>query len=122
MSKLPTACPACASTLEVTQLACPGCQMRLEGRFELPELLQLGREDLEFILAFVRCSGSLKDLGKLRGQSYPTVRNRLDDIIARLSGPPAEDPDLARRRVLDALSKGEVSVKEAARRLKELEG
>jgi hypothetical protein len=120
MSKLPTACPACASQLEVTQLACPGCAMRLEGRFELPELLRLGRDDLEFVLAFVRCSGSLKELGAQRGQSYPTVRNRLNDIIGRLSGP-AQDVDQARKRILDELARGQLSVKDATRKLKELE-
>jgi len=94
--------------------------MRLEGRFELPELLRLSREDLEFILDFVRLSGSLKDLGKLRDQSYPTVRNRLNEIIAKLSRP-AEDVDSARKRILDALAKGQLSVKDASRKLKELE-
>jgi hypothetical protein len=120
MSKLPTACPACSSALEVTQLACPGCAMRLEGRFELPELLRLSREDLEFIVAFVRCSGSLKDLGKLRDQSYPTVRNRLSEVVQRLSQTP-EHGDQARKRILDELARGQLSVKEASKKLKELE-
>lgn len=120
MSKLPTECPACSSQLEVTQLSCPGCAMRLEGRFELPALLRLSREDMEFILDFVRCSGSLKDLGKLRDQSYPTVRNRLNEIIARLTGS-KEDVDVVRKRILDELAKGQLSVKDASRKLKELE-
>lgn len=93
--------------------------MRLEGRFELPELLRLSREDLEFILDFVRCSGSLKDLGTLRDQSYPTVRNRLNEIVAQLTRP-AEDLDAARKRILDELSKGKLSVKDASKKLKEL--
>ncbi len=121
MSRFPTDCPACSHTLQVTQLACPQCEMKLEGRFDLPPLLRLGREDLSFVLEFVRLSGSLKDLGKHLGQSYPTVRNRLDDIIARLKeGGGAEDGEAARRRVLDALSRGELSVKDASKKLKEL--
>lgn len=120
MSTLPTGCPGCSSPLEVTQLACPGCAMRLEGRFALPELLCLSREDQAFVLDFARCSGSLKDLGTLHDQSYPTVRNRLNEVIARLSRT-TEDPDLARKRILGALAKGELSVKDASRKLKELE-
>jgi len=119
MSRLPTACPACEGTLEVTHLACPNCDMQLEGRFEFPPLLRLSREDLDFVLDFVRTSGSLKEMGKLRGQSYPTVRNRLNEIIERLSEA-AIDPEKERRRILDAIASGEMTVKEGARRLKEL--
>ena len=92
----------------------------VEGRFEFPELLQLPREDLDFVLAFVRCSGSLKDLGKLRGQSYPTVRNRLNEIIAKLAVE-KRDPEEERHAILDAIASGEMTVQEGARRLKELE-
>ncbi len=93
--------------------------MQIEGQFELPSLLHLSREDLDFVLEFVRCSGSLKDLGKLRKQSYPTLRARLDDVIARLSNGHA-DADARRRDVLDALAKGELNVKEATKKLKEV--
>ena len=119
MARLTTQCPGCSERLDATRLTCPGCSMQLEGRFELPELLRMSSDDLDFVLQFVRCSGSLKDLGKLRGQSYPTVRNRLDEIIQKLSAP-TEDIEKKRRKILDAIAKGELSVKEATRKLKEL--
>lgn len=100
-------------------MSCPGCAMQLEARFELPELLRLDRDDLAFVLEFVRCSGSLKDLCTTRGQSYPTIRNRLNDIIEKLSAR-TEKTETKRKKVLDALSKGELSVKEATQKLKEL--
>jgi len=63
-----------------------GCEAHLEGRFDLHPLLQLPDDDLQFILKLsVRASGSLKE--RWRGsleQSYPTVRNRLDSVIAAL--------------------------------------
>lgn len=93
--------------------------MQLEGHFEPPELLRLNREDLDFVLEFVRSSGSLKEMGKLLGLSYPTVRNRLNEIIERLAAPP-HDIEAERRRILDEVAKGELSVKEGARRLKEI--
>ena len=120
MAKLTTTCPGCSERLDVTRLTCPSCEMQLEGRFELPELLRLDREDLEFVLEFVRCSGSLKDLSKVRGQSYPTLRNRLDQIIAKLSAD-RSSADVKRKKILDAIAKGELSVKEAALKLKELD-
>jgi hypothetical protein len=41
-------------------------------------------EDQSFILEFIKSSGSLKEMARLLRLSYPTVRNRLDEIIERL--------------------------------------
>ena len=37
------------------------------------------------MLEFVKASGSLKDMAKKMGVSYPTVRNYLDDLIEKLN-------------------------------------
>ena len=120
MARLPSECPACSAVLEATRLTCPSCSMQLEGRFELPPLLRLPKDDLDFVTAFVRSSGSLKEMGTLLGLSYPTVRNRLNDIIERLSRAESSR-DIKRRTILDALARGEIGVKEATRKLQELE-
>lgn len=52
--------------------------------YPLPPLASLVQEDQDFVLQFVKVSGSLKDMAQLLGVSYPTVRNRLDEIIERL--------------------------------------
>ena len=57
----------------------------MHGDYLLPGLSRLGSEDQQFALAFILCSGSLKEMARLYGVSYPTVRNRLDDLIARLN-------------------------------------
>lgn len=44
----------------------------------------LSDEDLAFIKRFVLSSGSLKDLARAYGISYPTVRLRLDRLIAKI--------------------------------------
>lgn len=41
-------------------------------------------EDLAFLKRFVLASGSLKDLAQAYGISYPTVRLRLDRLIAKI--------------------------------------
>ena len=56
----------------------------MQGDYLLPALSRLGSEDQQFALAFILRSGSLKEMARLYGVSYPTVRNRLDDLIARL--------------------------------------
>ena len=63
---------------------CPACGTAVHGDFRLPALARLGSEDQQFALAFILRSGSLKEMAKLYGVSYPTVRNRLDELIARL--------------------------------------
>jgi len=44
----------------------------------------LGDEDCAFIKRFVLASGSLKEMAKVYGVSYPTVRLRLDRLIAKI--------------------------------------
>jgi hypothetical protein len=44
----------------------------------------LSDEDLMFVKRFILCSGSLKDLAQAYGISYPTVRLRLDRLIAKI--------------------------------------
>ena len=45
---------------------------------------KLSEEDASFIQRFVLASGSLKDLAKAYGISYPTVRLRLDRLIEKI--------------------------------------
>ena len=82
---LPTRCPSCSNSLAVRQMACSACSTQLEGLFDLPLLAQLSREDQEFIVQFVLTGGSLKDMAKLWAVSYPTARNRLDDLITKVN-------------------------------------
>jgi len=68
----------------VKRLTCPECATEVDGRYQLPALASLKAEDQRFIVQFVESSGSLKEMARLLGVSYPTVRNRLDEIIARV--------------------------------------
>jgi hypothetical protein len=55
------------------------------GLYELPVLSRLKPDEQDFILQFVKYSGSLKDMAKYLKLSYPTVRNRLDDLIIKIN-------------------------------------
>ena len=81
---LPPVCPACEQLLRVKRLECSECGTAVEGDFELPLLAQLSPEDQRFILNLLKASGSLKELSSQYGVSYPTMRNRLDSLIARV--------------------------------------
>ena len=84
MKSLPTACPSCSSKLAVKRLHCEKCGTEVEGLYPLPAVASLPHDDQEFILEFIKASGSLKQMAALLKVSYPTVRNRLDDIIGKL--------------------------------------
>ncbi len=84
MKVLPTRCPACNKQLKVKKLFCQECKTEIEGVFDLPQLAKLPTENQDFILQFIKASGSLKEMAKLLKLSYPTVRNRLDEIIERI--------------------------------------
>jgi len=96
MKILPTVCPACNSQLKVKSLICEQCDTEIQGQYELPPLASLCPNDQAFILDFMKASGSLKEMAKLLRLSYPTVRNRLDEIIERVKL--AENPDKNNRK------------------------
>src|SRR5438067_5114765 len=78
-------CPYCHEPMTVTRMACPGCKIQVEGDFGLSRLGALPIEHQRFIELFVLAGGSLKEIAEQTGVSYPTVRSRLDKIIAVLS-------------------------------------
>ena len=82
--KLPQSCPACEGILSVKNLGCDQCGTEVSGHFALPLLACLTAEEQRFILEFVCSSGSLKEMAQIRKLSYPSVRNLLDEIIAKI--------------------------------------
>lgn len=82
--KLPIICPSCNSDLKVQSLHCEQCDTTIGGKFELPILLRLETKEQDFILDFVKSSGSLKVMASKLNLSYPTVRNMLDDLISKI--------------------------------------
>jgi len=91
----------------------------VHGEFDLPPLARLRYEDQVFVSEFVRSHGSIKDMEKAFGISYPTVKNRLNRIVGQLqlvevgvAPAPAGDD------VLELLDRGEISADEAAARLR----
>lgn len=90
----------------------------IEGSFALPRLASLSAEDQVFVMAFVRCHGSIKAMEEMFGISYPTVKNRLNRIARRLEFVETVEvsPD---EEAIGGLERGEISVEEALRRLSE---
>lgn len=105
----------------ITRVRLAGSGVAIEGEFEVPPLARLTYEDQVFVSEFVRSHGSIKDMEKAFGVSYPTIKNRLNRIAGQLSpvqvvvepAAPAVDDD-----PLGMLERGEISVAEAAERMR----
>ena len=104
----------------VERVRLTGKDIAIEGSFDLPPLARLSAEDQVFVMAFVQCHGSIKQMERIFGISYPTVKKRLDSIAGRfefvISEPEPVD-DAERSEVIDQLERGEISVDEAVERL-----
>jgi hypothetical protein len=93
----------------------------VEGRFVLDRFARLNREQMQFLEAFLRARGVIKDVEEALGISYPTVRSRLDELLRTLDL--GDDRERERRRVILAdLSDGKISSEQAMSMLAGLKG
>jgi hypothetical protein len=128
MNNLPTKCPLCGGEITVTRIHCRDCDTTLDGRFDTGPFSQLTREQLEFVEVFIRCEGKFTRMEDELDLSYPTIRNRLYEIIRALGYEPggAEEPvgltDQERKSILEDLDKGLISADRAMLLLQEKGG
>ena len=119
-------CPVCSNNLLVASLHCHQCNTTIHGDFELCKMCRLSQEQQRFVEVFVASRGNIKEVEKVLGMSYPTVRSRLDGVIEALGYPVNRSGDKeeeavaqdARRQVLEALNRGEIDAAAAIKRLK----
>src|ERR1700752_4209650 len=88
----------------------------VEGSFELPQLPRLAMEDQIFVTAFVRSHGSIKEMERIFGVSYPTIKSRLTRIADSLAFVET-NPAPSQAEILDRLKRGEITAEEAIREL-----
>lgn len=127
MHHFPSACPVCGGELVVTSLQCRECETALQGRFTSGAFSQLNEEQLAFVELFVRNEGKITRMEADLNLSYPTIRNRLQEVIRALGYEPGEDEfaglsDEERKVILDDLERGAITYDEALRKIQEKEG
>ena len=124
--KILEACPSCGGELEIRELRCTWCETEVRSYFKPCDFCRLTEEQSTFLRLFVTSRGNLSEVEKRLGISYPTVRAKLDEVIARLApaaaseAEPSARPD--RRALLEAVARGEISAAEAAQQLRETGG
>jgi hypothetical protein len=132
-------CPVCGASMTITRLHCERCASTLEGHFQLslnastsevqavPErrfgrLVRLDSEQIEFVEAFLRCRGVIKNVEDMLGISYPTVKARLGNALTAMgfsADDEQNDPAWRRTRheILADLSAGRITTEEAHQQL-----
>jgi hypothetical protein len=139
MTKLFNKCPACGGRITLTECRCSRCDLQLRGDFELGPFARLSDDQLAFVKVFLSVRGNLSEVERVLGISYPTIRNKLDEINSALAQtdhassekgqadqpagqklPPAAGDE--RRAVLQKVASGQLSPGEALSKLQQLQG
>lgn len=136
-------CPKCQSILKITRYDCPVCSTRMEGEFQGCAFCHLGDEDRLFAHIFIQTEGNMKDVERLMGISYPTVKAKLKNLNKKLGDQPSTltlkmplvdekelDPDprsrdipavlsvIEKSEIIDRLASGEIDAPTATRMLR----
>jgi hypothetical protein len=112
-------CPVCNHETNVTELHCSYCNTTIKGNFHLCKFCTLNDEQKHFVEVFIKNRGNIKEIEKELGISYPTVRNKLENVIEALGYTAKYTPKVDRKEVLAKLSAGEITAEEAVKLLKE---
>ena len=131
MQKLLHTCPCCEnSEMIIRELECPQCGIRIQGAFQTPDspFENLSEEQVRFMLNYIRCEGRFNRLEEELNLSYPTLRNRLNELILALGFEPGKEAVEEeavkkmsadeRKQILSDLHDGKLTFEEAQRKLK----
>jgi hypothetical protein len=126
MHKVIPNCPNCGKPMMVTRLQCTSCETVIQARYDPCRFCHLPEESLRFLGAFVKNRGNLKEMERELGQSYWSLRNRLNELVAELgfevtpSDEDQDDPNTQRKAILEQLRQGEIDTATAAVMLTQL--
>ncbi|MGD1820430.1 MAG: DUF2089 domain-containing protein [Pleomorphochaeta sp.] len=102
----------------------PEDNISIEGDFQLSNFATLNEQDQKFIAAFIKTHGSIKQMEQIFNISYPTVKNKLNELSKKLDNyeydfniEESVDVDSV-SNILDKIASGEMDVKQALKELK----
>jgi hypothetical protein len=114
-------CPVCSHELTITKVFCEQCGTTLSGQFGSigSQFNNLTVDQMEFLMAYIRCEGKFNRLEEELHLSYPTLRNRFNDILAAMgfeANQSEQEHILSKNErieVLQKLDKGELNTEQA---------
>lgn len=80
----PVNCPACHKNMTITKLYCPTCDITVKGSFSSDRNMMIDDEVHKFIETFILMRGNIKEIEKHLGISYPTVKSKIDKMVAEV--------------------------------------
>ena len=105
----------------VKKIFIPEDNLTIEGDFQLPKMATLSEVDQKFVVAFIKTHGSIKQIESIFNISYPTVKNKLNDLSEKMDSFDLHVEEVKEREslahVLDKISSGEINVKDALKEL-----
>lgn len=106
-------CPICGGAVEITEVSCNSCKSTIRGHFIPCKFCTLSQDNKEFAEIFIKNRGNIKEIERELGVSYPTVKGKLDSLIAALGykNQSTDTPD--RKEILERLYRGEITSEEA---------
>ncbi|MGB9749810.1 MAG: DUF2089 domain-containing protein [Caldisericia bacterium] len=131
MKRLPARCPSCGSTLKITELTCDKCGTVVKGVYPLNKFLTLDPQEEQFLLIFLLSKGNLKEVQERLNISYPTAKNRLEELLSSLglieikkeekeNEESVEEKISKLDEILEKIDKGEITGDEAIEKIKEV--
>ncbi len=105
--------------LQIEKVRCLTTGFKVEGPFELPALLQLSGEQIDLVETLVIAGGNLKKVAEILDMSYPTLKNRLDEV-GRILKKHSEQQKQKRLAILEQLEAGDISPESAAEKIENL--
>ena len=127
MRKILEKCPSCEGQLAVTRMSCTECDTVVVSRYQPCFFCKLPEDSLEFLGVFVKKRGNVKEMERELGESYWTIRNRINDLIVEIGFEvesevsEATGGSLRRRDILSQLDRGEITAAEATEMLAKLD-
>ena len=104
--------------ISITKVKIDDSDIQIEGNFELPPLAKLSSDDQIFVAVFVKSHGSIKEMEKYFGVSYPTIKTRLNRIAEQFDFINIE-AKIDRQDPLALLESGEIDIEKAIDLLQE---
>ncbi len=105
--------------LKIEKVRCLTTGVAIEGPFSTPGFFQLNEDQFCIVESLILNAGNLKKVAEDIGISYPTLRNRLDEIIAIIKRE-SDGMKNKRQEILDSIDKGKITPEEGAQLLESL--
>lgn len=112
---IPPRCPSCTAALSIAKLTCTACATEITGQFDPCPVCRLTGEARQVFEHYLAARGNVRQVQHALGVSYPTARQRVDDMFNQLNRrTPLPEP----MAILKKVRSGEIDLETAERLLR----